>query len=178
MKKAKFKVGDKVVCVELGNKVEGTHYASEDNHQLGGEYTVTMIGSNGLQGEDGKWIEISGGCYWHHIDSFEIKPDVLTIVLRRPVDRKTIEKFLEDNGYVFQDGGTDRKRSRIIQVHLTSSDKGKTTYNDQCPYSCGTKEVIEHTNSFLKSYWRYERIKVIKTKPSVTKAINQISKYI
>jgi len=170
---AKFKVGDKVKLNEPEDSVWGRW--AKENCDKDKEYIVVKVYDQEL---GGSYIDMDGVFLTHKSSQFEIKPQVLTIVLRRPVDRRSVEKFLNENGYTFQDGASNRRNSRIIQIHLEGNDKGKTTYNAKCPYSRGTKEVIEHTNEFLSSMWRYERIKVIKTKPSVKQAINQIKKYI
>ena len=109
------------------------------------------------------------------------------IILRRPVDRKLIEKFLEGKGYR-NEGRSRREKSNVLCVHLTGRSKGWVTYNGQCYFNDkvgvgsdaggGTKHAIEHACAFARSMFGHENLKVIKTKPSVKKAIIEIEKYI
>ena len=171
MKAIKFKVGDVVRLIER-IPVSNTDWTKQAGLEHGIDYTVLRSTSD--------IIDFIGEQYSHYANQFELKPDVITVVLRRPVDRKAIEEFLNENGY-WQEADmfpTEKSYSRIIQVHLTGRSKGELTYNGQMDYDSGTKEAIDHTNQFLADRWGYKNIKVIKSKPSVTKAINELKKYI
>jgi len=109
------------------------------------------------------------------------KPDVLTIILRRPADRKSIEKFLDKNGYKHDGDPFDLRKvaSRIINVHFRGPCTHDRTYNGQVTYDIRTKEAIVENNEFMVGdHFNHKKIKVIKSKPSVKQAINEIKKYI
>jgi len=181
--KTKFKVGDKVLLtsrgIAEGEKKDWSLGGSQpDQYKIHFNTPYAVIESHITAGIE--FIELEGMLFTHPASKFEIKPDVLTIVLRRPADRKSIEKFLKKNGYTRKRGKGygNKEASRIIQVHLTGHLKGEVTYNGQMGYENSTKEAIDHTTKFLKGMWKYENIKVLKSKPSVSKLIEQIKKYI
>ena len=110
--KTEFKVGDKVI---LTNPEPGDwgRWAKEECST--GIFTVAGVT------ESGDFFGLEGCSFTHMVSQFEIMPDALTIILRRPADRKSIEKFLRKNDYIWM-GSTDygnKEASRIIQVHLT-----------------------------------------------------------
>ena len=174
--KNQFKVGDEVKLTNVLPDIWGSW--AEEECDKDKAYIVSRV----YDAETGgPYIDMEGVFLTHKSCQFKlVKPQVLTIVLRRPVDRGSIEKFLMANG--FNDGSLVKHRrvfSRTMHVHLEGRSKGDVTYNAKCTWERGTKEVIEHTNEFLsKIMWNYKRIKVIKTKPSVKQAINEISRYI
>lgn len=174
--KSKFKVGDEVICTRLGNDREGDRYAIEDGLEVGEKYKVTMIGDNGI-GEHGEWVEISDGWYWHHQDSFRIAGcDAIVITLRRPVDRKSVEAFLNSKGY-FQNSGLDKKKSRIIVVHLTGRNEKSLTYSAKCKYDKRANEARKHADKFVKDMFGFENVKHLSSKPSVNELINELKRY-
>ena len=181
--KAKFKKGDKVVLISRGvHPVEtqdwtlGGTIKGKEHLQFGTEYVVQRARIT----ESVEFIDFEDILLTHIADKFDLKLDVITIILRRPVDRKSIEKFLDSAGYK-QDGDPFDYRktaSRIINVHLRGTCDGDLTYNGTVTYDVSTKQAIVENNGFMRGWFGHENIKVIKSKPSVSKAIKEIEKYL
>jgi len=176
--KTKFKVGDKVL---LTNPEEGIwgQWARGDCKE-GTEYTVSRVYSND---DGGSYIDMDGVMLTHRSCQFDlVKPDVITIILRRPVDRKNIEKFLFENGFRFENENPDapkdaKEKSRIINVHFTGRHKGEITYNAPVVYGMPVKEAIKRNNDFMLSFFGHNEIRVMKSKPSVNQLINELKRY-
>jgi len=167
--KNKFEVGDKVVCVMTSE----WQFIIKDGISDGSTHVVTDAKVNGH-------VKIDYNDWWHSQDKFRHAVDVVTVILRRPVDRFAIEKVLKDRGYG-HDGDNPvsmRNLSRVINIHLASHCKGKRTFYDPCSYKTSVKQTILDNDAFMKSHFGHEHIVVVKSKPSVNKAIEEILKYI
>ena len=170
MEATKFKKGDKVTLTKPEPGDWGG-WAKEECRT--GVFTIGHVSNSG------DYFDLEGCLYTHRAAQFEIAPDVLTVIMRRPVDCKTIEKFMHKKGYSYvPDDEIDlpsiKDSSRVLNIHLSGTYKGSLTYNAPVKYATGTKAAIIENNAFMKSYFGHGTIKVIKSKPSVNEAINQI----
>jgi len=169
MKTKDFKVGDKVVCT--GN----VHtMVIRDGIHNGSKHEITGVGG----WYSGRMVQIDGNTWRHSPDKFELDVEAVIIVLRRLEDLSGIEKFLKSKGYEWYSEHSER--SRIIVVHFSERIVGEKTmsYLATVKYRDSVKDSVKHTKDFWKARGGYENMVVIKTKPSVRKAIVELKKYI
>jgi len=168
----KFKEGDRVTL-----RFNGQHSREESNWSLadalsfGDELTVRLVSNDG-------WLKFEGKTYWHVPDKYELVVDCFIIILRRPSDRKSIEKFLKSEGFVWNDSAIDNDNkdySRVIVGHLKGYNKGELLFNAAVSFDDSVEYAIKNTE---QAYWKYSSFAIIRTKPSVKQAINEIKKYI
>lgn len=169
------KIGDRVILTSLSGEKGCYNWQRKAGLILGEEYIVSNVES--VLG--GCYIRLHGYNFWHDINKFRHKTDAIIIVLRRREDRRTIEKFLKKNSFtwLYVDAFfTIRKNnSRVIVIHPNTRE---LSYNGQVSFHNTVKQAICSTTEFLNDYFRYEKVVVVKTKPSVNQAINEIKKYI
>ncbi len=174
MEDRKIKVGDRVKLDNVLNNIWGRWANVEcDKDEV---YVVSKV----FDEKEGQYIDMKGLLLTHKASQFRHAPDAVTIILRRPSDRKSIEKFLDEKGYTQHDpfNNMNRVASRIINVHFRGSCIGERTYNAQVRYNRGTKWAIAENKKFLIERFGHENFEVVKTKPSVNKAIEELKKYI
>lgn len=177
--KHEFKVGDVVRLIE--RKPRDGDWTKLANIQFGQDLIVNyyQTATGGFASVEFKNTDHNH--LIHYADQFELKPDVITVLLRRPSDRKSIEKWLADKGYKNDNPNEyykSRFESRIINVHLAGIYKGKLTYNGGVRFPKNTKQSLLENDEFMRDWFSHKNIVAIKTKPSVKKAITEIEKYI
>ena len=176
--KNQLAVGDEVVCI-----------SHDELKSLGGSVGGAWTRISGIKvGDVGKVICASdrgsitvsdGGGLWLNPQHFVKKPDCIIILVRRPVDGKSIDKYLKSKGIGLSGEGDDRRdASRVRIVHLTGGFTDKSNYNGMTPFPRSAKDTLFNTKGFMKSHFGHKECLVIKTKPSVKKAIVELEKFI
>ena len=189
--KKQFEVGDKVVLTSRGVQgCEGKDWtlggSNPDKYKVefGTEYEVVRSFKTGEKGREFPYLELKGMLFSHPQSKFALSPDAVVIVLRRPVDRKSIEKYLFDKGYMYDKHShaeyqeSAKEASRVIAVHLNGKWKDQLTYNDPMTFDIGASFATDETLKFIKPYFNHKEVRVIKTKPSVSQAIVELDKFI
>jgi hypothetical protein len=171
--KCKFRVGEKVRLVSR-HEVWAEWL---DDMTVGNEYEVTITHDGQGDGDykDG-YIDVKGSIFTHLASQFElVKPNRISIILRRGADDRSIRKALEEMGVKWADGAPptsksyyEREDCRLLIIYtgsnlmMWSSAYGK--------YSTA-REI-------RKREQRVERGGLIlNTKPSVKQTITELKRY-
>jgi len=173
-----LKKGDKVKFVDYADDIWGD-WSKGDGFKPGKVYTVHKV--SGPKDHDGTNVGImfKPDGLWHCSSQFIRYAEALVIVLRRPVDRYSVEKMLVRNGFRGEHNEPEnRYDSRIIVAHLDGDRKGNLDYNAQCPYGMRANVARKEAVRFISRRCDYKDVVAISTKPSVNQAINQIKKYL
>lgn len=186
----KFKKGDKVRFVGINNdpfndmsRVMKKAGITENSILTVDEYFEDSYLYNQIYNHESHpyyfKVITNGGAVWLVEQNFE-RVGVI-IVLRRQSDRKSIEKFLISKGYRWDlDSSTEKEKdqSRIIIVHPGGFGKGNLNFNGQVGFQLSTKNSIASTQQHMSSIWNYTESPIVKTKPSVNKAIGELENLI
>lgn len=172
----RFNVGDKVRLVHPANyDFETQDWEAKNGFKIGDVFTVARVQNDG-------WLTFGDEPFFSFHGRFEyfVKEKVpVIIILRREQDRKAVLHALTKRGY-----DTEMARyskSRVIITHPESHDYFKentTTFNGMCNWKTSVKDCIKSSADHLTDYFKYTDYAVVKTKPSVNKAIEELNELI
>lgn len=177
MKEAKFKVGDEVICTSITGGGIMNAYTQRAGVGVGDKSTVTEVRESGnIKTNKSRNLILSR----HH---FEVVPDIVCVILRRPSNWKTVAKALSDAGIRYAGGQKPKDLnpyscgSRLLHIKL--NDKRCYYATETGKWSMKPAQIVKkHTDEVIGREPDGTKVAFINTKPSVKQAINELKLYI